>query len=107
MLTTSGRVVGPMITKLITAMVVLVLAAPAGPLAEAQPPLRVYRVGYLGVRALPVEGHLWQRFVGVFRDAGLIEGQHVVFERRFAEEHVDRYPALAAELATLYVSTLL
>src|SRR5262245_3079498 len=101
MLTTPRRGMAPAITKAITAVVVLLLAAPLGPPVEAQPPGRVYRVGYLGPRALPVEGQLWQRFVGVFRDAGLIDGKHVIFERRFAEADVDRYPALAAELATL------
>jgi putative tryptophan/tyrosine transport system substrate-binding protein len=99
MMAVPRRVVRPMIAKLFTAVVVLLLAAPLGSPVEAQPPGKIYRVGYLGV--IPLPAPRWQRFVGVFREAGLIEGQHVVFERRFAEGQAERYPAFAAELAAL------
>lgn len=85
--------------RIIVGVVLLLVVVPLW--VEAQQARRVYRVGYLGNISSPVKAPPWQRFVGVFRDAGLVEGQHIVFERRFAEGEVDRYPALAAELAAL------
>jgi len=74
-----------------------ILAAPLA--TEAQQAGKVYRVGFLGNNSIPLQSSQWQRFLGVFREAGLVEGQHVVFERRFAEGQAERYPVLVADLA--------
>ena len=86
MVTIPERIETPPIMRLIIAVAVLVLGVLFQSSGEAQQARKVYRVGYLG--NLPGQAALWQRFVGVFREAGLIEGQHVVFERRFGEGYL-------------------
>jgi hypothetical protein len=40
------------------------------------------------------------------REAGFVDGQNVLFERRFARGDYERLPALAAELLALHVDLL-
>ena len=76
------------------------LSAPLA--ADAQPTGKVYRIGYLAAGSaiasqLPVEA-----FREGLRELGLVEGQNIVIDYRFAEGRFDRLPdlAVAAKNAT-------
>jgi len=66
---------------------------------------------------MPVIGHLhsgspnaWTPFVAAFRDGlkdtGYVEGQNVAIEFRWADDQVDRLPALAADLVRRQVAVI-
>jgi putative ABC transport system substrate-binding protein len=79
------------------------LAAPLA--AEAQQPVQVARMGWLGDN--PAAGHpLRGAFLQGLRDLGYVEGRNVVIEYRFAEGKLERYPTLAAELVALKVDVI-
>src|SRR5262245_25740693 len=70
-----------------------------------------------GQPAMPVIGHLhsgspnaWTPFVAAFRDGlkdtGYVEGQNVAIEFRWADDQVDRLPALAADLVPRQVAVI-
>jgi putative ABC transport system substrate-binding protein len=69
------------------------LAAPLA--AEAQEAAKVRKVGELH----PGTGS--EERLAALREAGYVEGQNLVVERRHAEGHIERLPALAAELIGL------
>src|SRR5262245_61556850 len=72
------------------------LAAPVA--AEAQQPGKIWRVGYLG-NGLPTQSaHTRDAFRQGLRELGWVEGLNVSIEYRWADGHLDRLPALAAEL---------
>jgi hypothetical protein len=48
----------------------------------------------------------WAVFLEALRDLGFVEGINVVFERRYAEDRLDRLPELAAELVRLNVNVI-
>jgi putative tryptophan/tyrosine transport system substrate-binding protein len=77
----------------------------AAPLnADAQETDKVYRVG-----SLSPAGN--QALEGVFLDAmrrlGYVEGKNLIVERRYADNQLERLPALAAELVRLKVDVIL
>ncbi len=72
--------------------------------AEAQAP-KVYRVGYIGTT--PPPPHMWEPFLQELRVRGWVEGQNIVFDRRFSEGHTERFPAFAVELVRLKVDMIL
>ena len=76
----------------------VVLTAPP---AEGQQAGRVYRVGLLA--SVPAPNPLAQPLAAL----GWVEGQNLVFERRYDEGRRDRLPALAAELVERNVSLIL
>ena len=73
--------------------------------AAAQPPGKVYRIGYLAT--IPPPAHLWEALLDGLRERGYREGQNLVFERRFSEGNAERFPELAAELVRLRVDLIL
>jgi putative ABC transport system substrate-binding protein len=74
--------------------------------AEAQQVPRVPRVGYLFSFA-PAEGHhLWEACRQGLRDLGYVEGRNIVLEPRWADEHYERLPELAAGLVRLGVDVI-
>jgi putative tryptophan/tyrosine transport system substrate-binding protein len=90
------------------AMLILTLAFDllVAPLAaEAQPPGKVYRIGFLSTD--PPLAHLWEALLEGLRERGYIEGQNLVFERRFSEGHAERFPEFAAELVRLRVDCII
>jgi putative ABC transport system substrate-binding protein len=86
---------------LVVALVLALLGAPRA--ADAQPPERTVRVGFL-VPASPsddVEG-----FLGGMRDLGYVEGRNLVVEYRAAGGKSERLDDLVAELIRLKVDVI-
>jgi putative ABC transport system substrate-binding protein len=74
--------------------------------AFAQPAAKVYRVGFfLGATGESVAS-LFDALKEGLRDLGYVEGRNVVFERRYADGHMDRLPEIAAELVRLRVDVI-
>jgi putative ABC transport system substrate-binding protein len=63
-------------------------------------------IGYLSSRSPADSSHIIAAFRKGLSDAGVIEGRDVAIESRFAESHLDRLPALAAELVGHHVNVL-
>src|SRR5262245_4928506 len=88
---------------LIATLALTILMAPLA--AEAQPPDKVYRIGYLDTTPFPAPQ--WDAFLDGLRAHGYREGQNLVFERRFSEGNAERFPAFAAEMVRLKVDLIL
>src|SRR5215467_14431663 len=86
--------------SIVVAALCRLLAAPRA--AEAQQPGKVYRVGVLG----NAPSTMWDVFRQRLRELGYVEGQNIVFEYRWSERNVERFPGLAAELAGLKVDVI-
>jgi len=73
-------------------------------LAEAQEAGKVFRVGSLSPAGNPaLEGV----FLDAMRSLGYVEGKNLIFERRYADNQLERLPTLAAELVSLKVDVIL
>ena len=72
--------------------------------AHAQPLRTVVRIGYLGSSSSLTGGE--KDLVEELRRRGWIEGQNLVIDRRYWENHVDRLLVLAAELVRLKVDII-
>jgi putative tryptophan/tyrosine transport system substrate-binding protein len=94
-----GKVLKTLI--LVTFMLVFV------PLAEAQQPKKVPRIGYVSASGDPkTPGPNLEAFRQGLRDLGYIEGKNILVEFRYAEGKLDRIPGLVAELVQLNVDVL-
>jgi len=74
--------------------------------AEAQQAAKAARIGYLASGGDPGASPTGRAFLQGLRDLGYVEGRNVVIEYRFAEEKLERLPALAAELVALKVDVI-
>jgi putative tryptophan/tyrosine transport system substrate-binding protein len=75
------------------------MAALWPPAARGQAPGRTYRVGLLsGGTPVSVVDERQKAMISGLASRGYVEGRNLVLEARWAEAHVDRLPALAAEL---------
>jgi putative ABC transport system substrate-binding protein len=88
------------------AFIFLIAGATAAwpPAASAQQAGKVFRVGFLNAGAPIAE------ITGLgdaLRELGWIEGKNIIWERRYAEDRLDRLPELAAELARLKVDLIM
>jgi putative ABC transport system substrate-binding protein len=91
-----------MIDKAFALVVALALGVFSAPHAtEAQEAAKVRRVGELH----PGSGS--EERLAALREAGYVEGQNLVVERRHAEGRIERLPALAAELVGLKPDVIL
>jgi putative tryptophan/tyrosine transport system substrate-binding protein len=71
--------------------------------AEAQQ-AKVPKIGFLGARPAPASGQeLWQEL----RKLGYVEGKNIAIEYRYADNKIERLPALADELVCLKVDVLI
>ena len=68
---------------------------------EAQPPAKIYRVGYLGMTSPSSAAIYIDAFKEGLRDLGYSEGRNLVIDMRWADGHGERFPSLAAELVAL------
>ena len=94
--------------------VVFALSLLFAPLAaEAQQQAgKFYRVGWIGTR--PTTGgsgfvedpHLQAAFRLGLSERGYVEGKNLIFERRYHEGQLQRYPELIADLVRLQVDTI-
>ena len=85
------------------AALILALAILVRPLAaDAQQAAKVWRLGYL----TPAREVVRATLSDALRELGYVEGQTVRFEVRAAENHLDRLPALAAELVRAKVDII-
>src|ERR1043165_7892550 len=64
--------------------------------AAAQQPAKLYKVGWLSAR--PALTGAQETIRNMLRDLGYVEGKNISFEFRFANNDVNRFPALAREL---------
>ena len=91
------------------AFIVAGVATLAAPLAVgAQPAARTPRIGVLlpGTPTTATRSPRMQGFYESLRELGWVEGQNVIFERRYAEGQYDRLSALATELTRLNVDVI-
>ena len=73
---------------------------------HAQQPVKVYRIGYLSAPSRESVARGVDAFLTALRDRGLIEGQNLVVEFRWADGKVEKLPELAAELVRLKVDVI-
>jgi putative ABC transport system substrate-binding protein len=74
-------------------------AAAAWPLtAQAQQPVKVWRIGFLASVPAAAYAHRFEKLRQGLRELGYAEGANLVIESRWADNNNDRLPALAAEL---------
>jgi|SRR5690242_15626254 putative tryptophan/tyrosine transport system substrate-binding protein len=81
------------------------LAAPL--IAQAQRPVKVYRIVYLGNSTAALEAELVDAFRQGLRNLNYVEGQNFVIEYRWAEGRNDRFPGLVAEAVRLQADVIL
>jgi putative ABC transport system substrate-binding protein len=72
-------------------------------IAAAQPQAKVAKIGWLGERG---SGSGRELFRGELAELGYVVGKNVIIEYRYAENKLDRLPALADELVQLKVDVL-
>jgi putative tryptophan/tyrosine transport system substrate-binding protein len=84
-------------------------AAATLPLAAwaQQPAGRVYRIGYQSITPREQTLHYIKAFEDGLRSLGYHVGQNVAIEYRFADGHMERLPALAADLVRLGVDVII
>ena len=90
---------------IIGVLVAALVLAPAAPVAWAQPPAKVFRLGFLS-HASGI-GQNEEALRQGLRELGYVEGQNLVIEWRFAKGDLSLHPKLAAELVGLKVDCLI
>jgi putative ABC transport system substrate-binding protein len=81
-----------------------VLVAPL--VADAQPQVKVHRLGFLGGASPAGYAHLVEALRQGLHDLGYVEGKNLAIEYRWAEGRYERLPDLAAELVRLKVDLI-
>jgi putative ABC transport system substrate-binding protein len=82
----------------------VLLAAPLA--ADAQPAMKVPRIGLLWGSSPSAGGSYLDAFRQGLRELGYVEGQNIVIENRWAEGRQERFTDLAAELVRLKVDVI-
>ena len=76
------------------------------PLAEAQQPGKIFRIGFLDASTASGSAVLLEAFRQELSKLGWIEGKNITIEYRFAEQKPERLPELAADLVRLKVDLI-
>jgi len=76
------------------------------PLADAQQPGKIFRIGFLDNSTASSIAVLLEAFRQELRKLGWIEGKNIIIEYRYAEQKNERLPELAAELVRLKVDLI-
>src|SRR4051812_1660819 len=88
----------------------MILTLGAGALAPfvalAQPRQSIQRIGVLAAGSQEGTLRLFRGFINSLADLGYAEGKNIAFDARYADGHLDRLPALAAELMTRKVDII-
>jgi len=90
--------------ELIIALAVGLLTAPLA--ADAQPPPKVARIGFISPISPPAGSRNLEAFRQGLRDLGRVEGQNIAIEARWAEGRAERFPDLIADLIRSRVDVL-
>jgi putative ABC transport system substrate-binding protein len=69
--------------------------------AEAQPPTKIFRIGFLGTPPRSAISERIEAFRQGLRELGYDDGKNIGIEWRYADGKLDRLPALTAELVHL------
>ncbi len=77
-----------------------------GPLAPAQQPRKIPRLGYLAAVSASADAPRLEAFRQGLRDLGYVEGQNILVEYRHESLDLKRLPGLAAELVRLDVDVI-
>jgi|SRR5215510_15126842 len=89
-------------------IVILALSVLGAPLiANAQPLIKMHRIGILWPGSGPTDGPFFETFQQGLHDLGYVEGQNLAFEHRYGEWSNERLDGLAAELVQLNVDVIL
>jgi len=72
----------------------------SAPLAQAQQPGRIYRIGFLS-GGFPGPTHWTARLRAQLQQMGYVEGKNIVIDARYTENKIERLPGLADELVRL------
>jgi putative ABC transport system substrate-binding protein len=81
-------------------------AAAGWPLAARAQRAAMLVVGFLSTQSLDAWAERLRAFRQGLKDTGYVEGENVAIESRFAENQIDRLPALAAELVRRKVAVI-
>jgi putative ABC transport system substrate-binding protein len=90
--------------KIFPLLAILILASVH--LAGAQQAKKVARIGTLSAGTPSAQAPYTEAFRQGLRDLGYIEGQNIAIEHRYAQQKLDRFPALTAELLSLKVDVI-
>jgi len=74
--------------------------------AQAQQATKIPRIGYLSAGSASANSPRIEAFRQGLRELGYVEGKDMIIEWRYAEQKLDRLPALAAELVRLKVDVI-
>ena len=99
------RALRPAARAIWIAIVVLLMGHPGT--GEAQQHPKVAKIGWLGTREGSTPGGGSEVIRRELRELGYVEGKNIVFESRYADNQLDRLPALADELVRLKVDVLI
>jgi len=92
--------------KILVSILAVVILAFVHP-AEAQQQAKVGKIGWLGARPAATAAEQRELFGRELRALGYVEGKNIAFEYRYADNKLDRLPALADELVRHKVDVLI